>query len=244
VTTLSVWQGAWYIAKSELRSDRWKILITFGFVLYVLLFSIPLFMGEFEEQARSMSSWAADFLYLTLLPCLGFVFNRTMFSYLKNDYYSKKLASWRILPITTRQMALGRLQYLTLIMTASLLIFFTTQYIFISLNGFSINLIDYALYGLLWYCYSLTIATAYVYWEIGHTGKRYFWVNAIYLVFYLVFTVCLTFINSGSIVTQSFHTIENGNWWIVIVALVVLVIALMAGMRQIERRLDKRNYTN
>ncbi|RCW48917.1 hypothetical protein [Paenibacillus prosopidis] len=238
---MSEWKGAWFLAKHEMLKDRWRSLITLAFIIYLLIFSIPLFTADLEGESNPFT-WATDFIYLSLLPCLGFVFNKTMMGYWKNDTYTKKMAQWRTMPISSKQIALGRLIQLTIVLFIAQLIFFTLQYSVLYMNHVNIPVLDFVMYGLFWFCYSLALATAYVYWEIGHTGKTYFLMNFICIFGFLVITICLAVFKAGNIVVTSLHVIENGNWWIVLAVLAVTVAALFIGKNRMVERLEKRSY--
>ncbi|MBD2868462.1 hypothetical protein [Paenibacillus arenilitoris] len=239
---MDLWKGAWYLAKHELAKDRWRSLFTFAFVLYMLLFSVPLFIDNWEGEASRRFAWATDFIYLSLLPCLGFIFNKTMASYWKNDAYTKKMAQWRTMPISSRQIALGRLIQMAAVLLASQLLFFLLQYVILRLSGVELSPVSFILYALFWFFYSITMATAYVYWEIGHTGKIYLIVNFIYIFLFLLVTTALTMFKSGNIIVNSLLAIEDGNWWIVLAALAAAVAAVFIGVNRMENRLEKRSY--
>ncbi|WP_029192686.1 hypothetical protein [Paenibacillus harenae] len=239
---MSLWKGAWYLAKHELVKDRWKFLITLALVLYILLFSMPFFMDSLEGEQTGGITWASDFIYLSLLPCLGFVLNKTMAGYWKSDLYTKKLAQWRTMPISSKQIALGRLIQLTIVMIVGQLIFFSLQFLILSLDGADPSAGSFILYALFWFFYSLSIATAYVYWEVGHTGKMYFLISFVFIFIFLIISVGMALLDNGNIVVGSLHAIENGNWWIVLAALAVCAGALVIGMNRMEKRLDKRSY--
>lgn len=240
---MSEWKGAWFLAKHEMLKDRWRSLITLAFVFYLLIFSIPLFTADLEGESTISFTWATDFIYLSLLPCLGFVFNKTMMGYWKNDSYTKKLAQWHTMPISSKQIALGRLIQLTIVLFIAQLIFFTLQYTALYLDHVNIHILDFAMYSLFWFCYSLTVATSYVYWEIGHTGKRYFLMSLIYNFGFLILTICLAVFKVGNIVVTSLNMIDDGNWWIVPAVLAVSVAALFIGKNRMVDRLEKRSYS-
>ncbi|NIK79568.1 fumarate reductase subunit D [Paenibacillus castaneae] len=238
---MNVWKGAWFLAKHELAKDRWKSLISLLIVGYLLLFTVPLFLDANSDETGSIN-WAMDFVYLTILPCLAFCFNQSMMRYWKNDAYTHKIAQWRTMPISSKQIAIGRLIQLTIVLFVTQLVFFSLQYLIVYMNDVNISIGYFALYGLLWFAYSLTIASMYVYWELGHTGKTYFIMNLLYILLYLILTLCLALLKIGNIVITSLHFIEDGNGWIVLVALAITALALFIGMKRIENRLEKRSY--
>jgi hypothetical protein len=240
---MGLWKGAWYLAKHELARDRWKSLLSIFFIGYLLLFTVPLLNDVIEGNKEKALYWAADFVYLTLFPCMGFILNQAMMRYWKDNSYTKKLAYWRTLPISSRQIALGRIMQLAIVLFATQLLFFIIQFIFIREMGADISALHFAIYGLFWFGYSLSMAIAYVYWEVGHTGKIYFLFNMVYIFVLLVLSSCLTVMMDGNIVGLSLQAITNGHWWIALATIAISVAAIFIGVNRIENRLEKRSYS-
>lgn len=241
---MSNWKGAWFLAKHEMKRDRWRTLFSIGFVAYLLLFTAPLYNQRIEGEDSPWIGWATDFIFMSLLPLLGFVFNKTMMSYLKLDSYSRKLAQWRTLPISPKQIAVGRLIQMTITLFALQLLFFTLQYVIIRMTGTELAGAHFAVYALCWFCYSLVIAVIYAYWETGHSGKMYFLYSCVYLAVLLGLSIGLTLLQAGNIVMTTLRLIENGEWWIVFPSAAVGALALFVGANRIEKRLTERNYMN
>lgn len=239
---MGLWKGAWYLAKHELARDGWKSLFTLLFVGYLLLFTVPMMNNVLIGDSDQMMNWATDFLYLTFLPILGFVINQTMMRYWKEDSYTRKMALWRILPISSRQIALGRIIQLSVVLFCAHLVYFILQFVLVRSMGAELSVVTFIQYAVFWFGYSLTIAIIYVYWEIGHSGKTYFFSNLIYIAVLLIVTVCFTTFNGGTMVASTLHAIEDGSWWLPIIAIAVCVIAILIGVNRIENRLESRSY--
>ncbi|WP_053372408.1 hypothetical protein [Paenibacillus sp. FJAT-27812] len=240
---MGLWKGAWYLTKHELTKDGWKSLFTLLFVGYLLLFTVPLLNDVASGQRDTMLYWAMDFIYLTLLPCMGFVLNQTMMRYWKDNSYTKKMAYWRTLPISSKQIALGRIMHLMIVLVITELIFFMLQFLILRNMGAEIPVLHFVLYAIFWFGYSLSMAVAYVYWEVGHSGKMYFLFNLIYIFVFLAITIGLTYFKVGNIVSASLQAIDDGHWWIAIASIAVSVIAILIGVNRIENRLEKRSYS-
>lgn len=239
---VGLWKGAWYLAKHELIKDGWRSLYTLLFVGYLLLFTVPLLNDVIDGKDGGMSSWATDFIYLTILPILGFVMNQTMMRYWKENSYTKKMAQWRTLPISSRQIALGRIIQLAVVLFFAQLLYFILQFIFVRYMGADISAGHFALYALFWFGYSLTVSIGYVYWEVGHSGKMYFFSNMAYIAGLLLISIGLAFFKIGNIVVTSFEAIGNGFWWISLAAIAVSAVAIFIGVNRIEKRLESRTY--
>jgi hypothetical protein len=242
VTIVGVWKGAWFLAKHELAKDRWKSLFTLLMIGYVLLFTLPLFKDVINGESEGLSSFATDFIYLTILPVFGFVLNQTMMRYWRDNAYTKKMAQWRTLPISSRQIALGRIIQLTIVLFAAQLIFFLLQFIMARNLGSEISAGNFTLYALTWFGYSLTMAIGYVYWEVGHSGKTYFFFNIIYLCAMLLVALGISLMKMDNIVMNSLQAIEGGSWWLPILTLSISAAAFWIGVNRIESRLENRTY--
>ncbi|MGO4539521.1 hypothetical protein [Paenibacillus sp. 2TAB19] len=240
---MSKWKGAWFLAKQELVRDRWRSIIMVALIGYILLFTLPVFIDSLTESEEDSMSWLTDFIYLSLLPCLGFVLNNTMMNYFKKDTYSKKLAYLRTLPITPQQIALGRLIQLTIVLFAAQLIYFVAQYVIIHFaSSVVIDFGDFALYALFWFGYSLTIATSYVYWEMGYSGKIYMVVCTLVAILFLGIAITITWLGQGNIVIGILEAIEEGKWWIALITPAISAITIPLGYRVLSNRIAKRNY--
>jgi len=239
---VGLWKGAWYLAKHELARDRWKSLFTLFFVGYTLLFTTLLVKDAFLDENGQYANWSLDFIYLSVLPLLGFIVNKTMMRSWKENSYTRKMAQWRALPISSKQIALGRIIQLAIVLFAAQFVFFLVQFLVTRQMGLNISAGNFALYGLSWFGYSLTIGIGYVYWEIGHTGRSYFFFNIGYIVFLLVVSFCITFLDIGNIVAKSMQAIEDGSWWLPVITITASIITAIVGGKRIENRLEKRTY--
>lgn len=238
---MGLWKGAWCLAKHELVKDRWGSIFSLVLVGYLLLFSLPALNELFDEDESSWM-WTIDLIYLTLLPCLGFILNKTMINYLRENTYTKKLAQWRTLPISSKQIAFGRMIQLTIVLFLTELIFFVFQFVVLRSMGAELPVGTFVLYGLFWFGYSLTIATTYVYWEVGHNSKVYFIFNLCYMVSLIGVTLSLTYFGIGNVMVTSLKSIQEGNWWMVIIAIAVSACAVVIVVKRTENRLENRAY--
>ncbi|WP_138754202.1 hypothetical protein [Paenibacillus sinopodophylli] len=239
---MGLWKGAWYLARHELVRDGWKSLFTLLFVGYLLLFTVPMMYSSLTGDTNQMMNWATDFLYLTFLPILGFVINQTMMRFWKENSYTRKMALWRILPISSRQIALGRIIQLFIVLFCAQFVYFSMQFIIVRMMGADVSVGTFILYAVFWFGYSLATAITYVYWEIGHSGKMYFISNLIYIAIMLVVSISFTTIKGWNMVGSSLQAIQNGSWWMPIVAIAAGVAAVFIGVNRIEHRLEKRSY--
>ncbi|ANY65503.1 hypothetical protein BBD42_02750 [Paenibacillus sp. BIHB 4019] len=235
-----MWQGAWHILIYELRKTRWGFL---GSLLLALYMAIVLgFLYRFNEMDVSAGEyWAIDFVFLTTLPCLGFVLSRSSMSCWRNDTYSEKLAEWRTMPITVPQIIWGRMLQIAVMLFPLQIIFFLIQYFLVDGLREAISPGAYLLYGLFWFLYSLGMAATYAIWEYGFTGKTYMIVCVLYCIMYMLISTLLSF-NGFSIVNSVLTGFENGEWWYLLVGLLVSMTGIAISYVCLKHRLETRSF--
>lgn len=239
---MNIRNGSWQLALHELKKDRWGYLFTLAFIFYLMLFLTPTFIEALEDRGRVVFIWIVDFFNITLLPVLGFVFNRSTMNYIKTDYHTQKLAQYRMMPIPLKNIVGGRLIQLWVVLTLSHIVYFTVTYLIINYVGEDlITLTTYVLYALTWYSYSLAIAVTYVYWEIGYTAKLYLLVNFMYVGVYIILSIVITALLKGSISLYLIKALEQGNWWIPALAVLVAIGSFIGGAKIIEQRVGRRH---
>ncbi|KQN97176.1 hypothetical protein ASF12_24290 [Paenibacillus sp. Leaf72] len=234
-----MWQGAWHILVYELRKTRWGFLASFLLAIYMAIVLGMLYqINELDVSAGEY--WAIDFVFLTTLPCLGFGLSRSnMFWF--NDTYSGKLAEWRTMPITVPQIIWGRILQLAVMLFPMQIIFFLIQYFLVDGLSEAISPGAYLLYGLFWFFYSLGFAATYAIWEYGFTGKTYMLVCVLYCIVFLIISALLSF-NGISIVNYSLIGIGNGEWWYLLVGMLVSMIGITISYRGLKHRLETRSF--
>lgn len=231
-------QGAWHIAKHELTREWIGIVITVLFCLYLALITTAAYNDE-----EKIMSWLLDMIFIVTFPSLAFVMNKTTMRFWRDDTHTNKLAEWRTLPIPLTHLVIGRLLQLVIVQTLALTIFFTIQYLLVDRLHDRISVGAYILFALFWYFYALSMAVAYVYWEIGHTGKAYALFCYISVVVFVLVSALIGLAKAG-IVLGLLDEVEKGHWWYTAAAFAVCLITLYFGYTIIKRRLKHRNYIN
>lgn len=237
---MSMWQGACHILIYELRKTRWGFLGSLFLALYMAIIGGMLFRLD-ETLVVAAEYWAIDFVFLTTLPCLGFVLSHTNMFYWRNDTFSGKLAEWRILPIPLPQLIWGRLMQIVVILLPMQIIFFLIQYLLVDGMKETISPGAYILFGLFWFLYSLGMAATYAIWEYGYSGKTYMIVCFLYCIFYLLLTLLLS-VNDISIVQSLLRGMENGEWWYLLIGLLISIVGIAVSYMSLKRRLETRSF--
>lgn len=236
---MNVWQGAWHIAKHELQRDKFGLVFTLLFCLYISILTTGVY--DFNGESLGVTTWALDLIFVITFPSLAFVMSRTTFRMWREDTISGKLAQWRALPIPLNHLTLGRLIQLVIVLTPVMIIFFTTQYVMMANMREAVSLAVYVEHGLFWYCYALGMAVMYVYWEVGFSGK-YYSLFCYSVIPVLGVVIVILKLAGVSIVQGILNELQAGHWWYTAAAAVFCIISMAAGYTAIVKRLGKRSY--
>jgi hypothetical protein len=240
---MSAWQGAWQVARFELKSGWTGYIFTLIFFSYMALVEAPLLNGLFGGEMSHSGSLAVDFMFLATIPNLGFIMNKTIFKFWKEDPYTKKLMMWRTLPISLDQIVIGRLLQLVITILPISVFYFLLQYVVTWSIRSQLNVGEYINYVLFWLGISLAFAVTYVFLEQGFPGKVYFLYCISYIVVY-GFIIWMLWIQHLSIMLSIVNAADHGDWRLTIVALLAAAVMLAAGKAALHKRLRSRNLSN
>ncbi|AJY75521.1 hypothetical protein VN24_14300 [Paenibacillus beijingensis] len=220
------------------------VLATLLFATYMVFTTLPLFnyAGELDQGYRVVI-WAGDFSMLVVLPCLGFLMNRTTLRYLREDYVTRRIAYWRTLPITNRHIAAARLIMMMTVLVPLWLYFFTLEYIVAKGLRSMLTVPEFTGYALFWLGYAVIVSVTYAYWEVGYSGRTFFIICFVYVGLFVAVS-CIVAMNGGSIIFAAAGQFRSGHWWLAGLSLAAGAAALALGSGMIRRRLETRSLTN
>ncbi|GMK40946.1 hypothetical protein PCCS19_40020 [Paenibacillus sp. CCS19] len=239
---MNKWEGAWHVAKYEWRKDRVGMGITLLFVAYMLLVSRTFYIDVWSDQLDLSVTWLVDFAQLAILPLLGFPANRTTFKAWREDCYTRRLVQWRVLPISVNQLVMGRLIQITGLLTVGVLLYFAILYGSTAHLREQLGIGAYIGYVLIWFSYSIAIASMYSLWEQGFSGKKYMIICFAFAALYLAVAAVLG-ANDKSVSLYLLEQLADGNWWYPVVAIVASGAAVYGFYRLTCRRLRMRSFT-
>ncbi|NBD23913.1 hypothetical protein [Paenibacillus glycinis] len=238
---MSTWQGALTLLRSEGRRSWGGLLLTMVFSAYISVVMMPLFQNLLDHGGKGVYGWIGNFLYMTLLPNMAFILNRSVFHYWSRDPYSRRLAYWRTLPISWNAIVLSRMLQLCIVLTIVSVFFFTVQYALLNELRELMAPSEYIVYALVWYGYALTLGATYAFFEQTLGGKAYLAVCHGYLIFYLLIGVVLWRTDTDLL----YRTIEASRaheWaWPVVSLLLGAAATVLIGLL-IRKQLAKRNF--
>lgn len=224
------------------KRERFGILFTFIFALYtggIISVSVDEIAGG-GELPDGMNGFV-DFMYLTIFPGFGLVMNRTAFSMWRDDYYSKRIAHWRSLPIPLSSIVQARLLQSGMMLPIIGAAFFLLQYLLSPNLRDTLSPTQLLANGIIWVCYSYIINALYALIELGYNSKRYVQFYLSIMAFMAIVTAVLTW--QG---THVFHevlklTADNHALGAIIPLVILAVLATWAGYHVTLRRLRARS---
>lgn len=236
---MSTWQAAWRLAVFEIRTGWPGLLITLIFFAYAAVVGTPLLDALLTGEIPGSYGWICDYLYLTVLPNMGFLLNPPALRYWRTDVYTKKLAAWRALPISDAQIASGRLLQLVVNMVPVWLFFFALEYMLVYREaGFAAG--AYLNYALFWLGYSVLFAVMYVCLEQSLPGRIYFVACLCYMPVYALLTLLLQ-LSDVTVIVEMADAAKQGNWLPTGLMLALAAAAVWAGKAAVQRLIGRRN---
>jgi len=180
---VQVIRDAWFLTKMEYGGLRYKNLLSLLMIAYITLMSIPLTRGLLEiDKETSFAYFFIDIYFLTLVPILGFIFNKKSMNYHRDDSYTVSLAHMRTMPISFQVMMTSRIIQMILPLVVNGTIFFTVQYLFAERLFEGMTLAQYISYALVWLGYAVLMSAVYIYTELTRSGKVYLGVTIVLMV--------------------------------------------------------------
>jgi hypothetical protein len=241
---LSQMQAIRYLGAYLVRREWIGALVTFLFTIYIGVFMSFVTDGLFsDEEVPSAMIGMLDWIYITMLPCVGMLMNRTAFAMWRDDIYTKRLAHFRTLPIPLATILQVRVIQSVMMLSVNGCLFFFLQYLFAPELQESVSLGHWLAAGLIWMCFSFMFNAFYTYVELGFSGKRY---SQIYLAIMVVKGIIVAVLT-----WQGVHLVlkvlelaksDLAGLWITLFV-IAAVMATWMGYRFTLRRLQVRSIT-
>ncbi|QHT59613.1 hypothetical protein GXP70_06370 [Paenibacillus lycopersici] len=239
---MSHWQGAVTLLRLEGRRGWIGLLLTMASFAYLGVFMIiPLLHAMSDPGEEQSYSWAVDFLYLTLMPIMGFLMNRNTLNCWNRDPYTRRLAYYRTLPISWNTIVVSRMLQHAIVLTIVFAFYFTLQYL---LSGFmreQLAVGDYVLFVLIWYGYALMAGATYIFFELTLKGNAYIIVCFLYVIVYALIDLILWATHTNLIESTIAAAREHHYAWPVLSVVLGAALAVLLGaltrMRVVKRGL-------
>ncbi|WP_308638057.1 hypothetical protein [Paenibacillus silvisoli] len=237
---MSSWQGAWRLLRFEAGRSWFGLLITILMFTYMCIMMMPLFENLLEHGRGGGYSWACNFVYLSILPTMGFLMNRSVMRYWSCDAHTRKIAYLRTMPIGWRTIVMARMLQHVIVLTIVGLYFFSLQYLVLSELRELLEPGEYIVFALIWYGYALFVGATYVYFEQTTNGWTYLAVCFAYLLLFLLVGLLL-WLSDTDFMYGTIEASRNHSFiWPVCSLLLGLAGMCLAGAL-IQRRNGSRN---
>lgn len=236
---MNYWRGSLQLLRFELKRD-WLSFI-FNILLYTYLAFVFSPLADPSSDLYNQMKWYSNFFYISILPCMGFVMNRTIFRYWQDDLYSRRVAMWRTMPIAVGEIVWARLLHLKLMMGMGIFYYFGVQYVLLQLWYTAPSPAAYVGHALVWYAYALAVGVLFVYWEICYSGKVFVIISFLYTFICVGVTALLHGLgmNANAYIMKQ---IGGSGWWLLLlVSLAIAAGAVVGGAALMTAKLRKRS---
>lgn len=239
---MTSWQGAKVLFHHEMRRSWVGLLITMVFFTYVSIVMMPIFNELLNEKASDDNvRWVGDLIYLTLLPSMGFLMNRSYMKYWQKDPFTRKIAYWRTLPIGLTSIVLARMLQLITVLSIVGALFFISQYLLLDELRALVTPCECVIFALTWIGYALTVGATYVIFEQLLSGKKYLAVCLSYILVFVVVAI-ISWLTDMELVLQTIKASQDHELiWPINSLLIGIIVTTTAGF-WIRRKLASRNF--
>ena len=213
--------------------------------------AITLYMGGFlslsvddlfsEEGTAPVFYGLMDWIFLLLMPCLGIVMNRTIFTMWREDTYSKRLAVFRAYPIPASAIVGARFAQFLALASINTAIVMTMAFTLSPDLRNAVSGARWFEFAVLWACYSVIVNAVLALLELGASGKRYVQLWIAWYAFVTVAVVAMTLAGVHPFMEALRWTGSDASSAIVAVAVVCAALAVRIGYRATVRRVASRS---
>jgi len=240
---MTEWQAVRYIGVYLWRKERFGVLTTLLFSIY-LSFIISTTVDALLDPSDEVPKWLnamVDWLYLSMFPIFGMVMNQLTWGIWRNDFYSRRLAHWRTMPIPVASIVKARMLQSAIMMPIIGAVFMTVQYAVASHLREEVTPFEWLQVGIAWACYAFAILVVFIWLELGFSGKRYclYYFGIMFAI--VVAAVTLTWRNVF-VFQEVLGIVQRGYGWALILGLAVVAgISTAMFLRMAEARIRVRS---
>ncbi|WP_054957666.1 hypothetical protein [Paenibacillus dakarensis] len=198
------------IISKDIKNDKMQVVWTIVFTLYmgvVLSFNI----NSMFQEAEYVNNPFSDFLMLIFSPMMGYYISRRTFKYLNEDSFTQMLSYYRSIPVPMKSVIMSRALMGIIGFIVNGIIFFGITYAIAADLQASMDLAEYAVFGLTWIGIGILINGFYIYMEFTRSGKAYFWLNI--LLFVIIALVIIGLFISGARFSMFSYFVDASKEW-------------------------------
>lgn len=245
-----MFQQAFWLTKNEIKTQWVAIALTVAATIVIALITSIFFEQSYRNLFggdRTYDRYAIlDMFFLLITPSFGAIFMSRpylTFQTIKEDPFSKRMALFRSLPIPVTTLSLSRILLMLVILFMMSFTFYLTITIALPSEFFEhVTTLEYLVFILFWFGYSLTIAGINPFIEFGTNGKILHLVPWILVVAF--FVMLFTYYNQveQGIVETILILTKNYGWPLALTSIFVGVCATFVWNKLLIFRLRRRDY--
>jgi len=185
-----MWKQSWWLTKKEMKYNGYAFIFT-GLVtiLFGLWASMPLHQAVQQVFVSLNHSIVLDVIFVGLTPAFAALFMSVpylSFRTIKEDPFSKRMAFYRVLPISIHVLSMSRmmLMLITLLIMSSL--FYLTLTVALPEQFYEyMTVYEFVIFILLWLGYAFALGGSNTVIEFGTNGKFLFIVPFICMMYWI-----------------------------------------------------------
>lgn len=192
--------------------------------------------GRMEQEV--LLNPVLDFLMMTSLSLIGFLFSRRSFNYIKEDSYTQMLFYYRTLPIPVETVMKSRILIMIVAFLINGVFLFTTIRLLFDMD---MNGLQYTAFVLTWMGYALSANGIFIFFEMNSSGRAYMWITAGLVLLFGIGAVVGAISGFGLTDYSMQMSREHGvlsplMWGTLIVGILLLAGFSVLAMRRLNRR--------
>lgn len=201
---------AWFIFRGDLRGEKSKLVFAALFSLLMIVYLSGLTMIIVDDFVGGKDrTIMADFIMLSMVPGLGFIFSRRTMKYWAEDSYTRMLAYLKVLPIPLEVILTKRKIQSFLSFVPNSIVYFGLMYAGGAHIRETMNGIQFVSFVLTWVGYGLVISGVYIFIEFLYSGKMYSWFAVLMMALSMGIAVIIG-VSGGNVVM---FTVERSKEW-------------------------------
>lgn len=204
------------LVKQETRKLLLPALLT-G-ILFAFLGAVTgtMFLGlgdpdRMQGAVRVLGNIAADLVTVSMTCTLGFAFTRDYLSFYWSDAFSRRLAFYRKLPVTDKEIVAARYLVFFITLPPMALCYFAGMYVPVRLEHL-VTGTEFVQAALIWLGISLAGGSGFMYLEQGMPGKAYMQLTLLVLFVLLLIVVVLN-VSGIHLVSGSLALVRDYGIW-------------------------------
>jgi len=237
-------QAVKYLGTYLWKRERFGAVFTLIFAIYMgSIISLDIDSTWKEDEFPRVLGGMVDWIYLTMFPIFGMVMNKTSIGMWRDDYYTKRTAHWRTMPIPIAAIVQARYLQTAVVLPIISVVFLLLQYVVAPNLRESISLMQWIENGLIWICYAFIINVLFVLWELGYSGKLY---CLFYFGFMLMMSILVAILTWQRVhlFQEMLKLTQEGHAPVIIIGLAITVAAAFwIGNKVTINRIKKRSIT-